>query len=623
MSSVALDIIAETKRRSLNRDTKPDSPIRDKIEKCTIHHESVFKAIWDWFVLALVLYTSIEIPYKAAFLTKDVQRKGVWEKINAGEPREVVNLLVDLMFIIDILINFRTTYVDKTSDMVISTPKKIAVHYLKSWFTIDFVSAIPFDYFIPDEFEEAATVAGLLKTARLLRLVRVSRKMDRYSEYGLALVFLLTSFFTLVAHWLACIWLAIGNREDKVPYGWIQLLAERMRKPINDSVPGSGPGNGTRYITALYFALTSLTSIGFGNVAPHTDNEKIFSVITMLIGALFYATIFGNLTAIIQRLYSRSARYHRDTRVIKEFITLYNIPEPLQGTLREYFTMEQTAAKGDDIESIMHRFPESLQADIRVHLNRQVLDHFEIFRGASEGSRRALATAFRVEMFPQHHFLLKEGDQVTKLYFIVSGSVEVIRSQQSMKFLGPGEIVGCNMMSSQRRPGHSFKSKASLASRVSSQVHLIAWPDLLRITRVYPEIRECIMEQMELLYDLDSGEMDDQDSARAGDQKRDYFDLLQMGAGENSAQVLAMGGRRSRSNTVGEFSTTNDRISNRYQIDRGLFTTDVDVPQLEARLAHMEDLITKIAKSLNIEEGVTRKRKSQSANDLFSSTSYV
>lgn len=84
----------------------------------------------------------------------------------------------------------------------------------------------------------------------------------------------------------------------------------------------------------------------------------------------------------------------------------------------------------------MHRFPESLQADIRVHLNRQVFDHFKIFRGASEGSRRALATAFRVEIFPQHHFLLKEGDQVTKLYFIVSGSVDVIRSQQSMKFLG-------------------------------------------------------------------------------------------------------------------------------------------------------------------------------------------
>ena len=153
MSSVALDIIAETKRRSLNRDIKPDSPIRGKIGKCTIHHESEFKALWDWFVLALVLYISIEIPYEAAFFQKEVRSKGVWEKISSGEPREVVNLLVDLMFIADILINFRTTYVDTTSAVVISAPKRIAVHYLKTWFTIDFVSAIPFDYFIPDEFE--------------------------------------------------------------------------------------------------------------------------------------------------------------------------------------------------------------------------------------------------------------------------------------------------------------------------------------------------------------------------------------------------------------------------------------------------------------------------------------
>lgn len=620
MSSVALDIIAETKRRSLNRDIKPDSPIRGKIGKCTIHHESEFKALWDWFVLALVLYISIEIPYEAAFFQKEARSKGVWEKISSGEPREVVNLLVDLMFIADILINFRTTYVDTASAVEISAPKRIAVHYLKTWFTIDFVSAIPFDYFIPDEFEGAATVAGLLKTARLLRLVRVSRKMDRYSEYGLAVVFLLTSLFTLVAHWLACIWHVIGREEIGVPYGWIQLLAGTLNKPINESLPGSGPGAGTRYITALYFTLTSLTSIGFGNVAPNTDNEKIFSVITMLIGALFYAVIFGNLTAIIQRLYSRSARYHGDMRVVKEFISLYNIPESLQGTLREYFTMEQAATKGSDIESIMNRFPESLQADIRVHINRQVFEEFEIFRGVSEGSLRALAKAFRVEMFPQHHFLLKEGDQVTKLYFIVSGTVDAIQSQQSMKFLGPGEIVGCNVTSFQRRPGHSFKSKANLVSKVNSQVHLIEWQDLLRITRVYPEIRERVMEQMELSYDLDSTEMEHRDS-RAGDRKQDCVDLIQMPSDENSAQVLALRRRRSRSNTVEEYSNTSDRTSSEYQINRELFTTNIDVQQLEARLGHIEDLLIKIAKSLNIKDGVIPK--SQSTNDLFASTSYV
>ena len=51
---------------------------------------------------------------------------------------------VDIMFIIDILINFRTTYVNK-NDEVVSHPGKIAVHYFKGWFIIDVVAAIPFD----------------------------------------------------------------------------------------------------------------------------------------------------------------------------------------------------------------------------------------------------------------------------------------------------------------------------------------------------------------------------------------------------------------------------------------------------------------------------------------------
>lgn len=51
---------------------------------------------------------------------------------------------VDVTFIIDILINFRTTYVNG-SDEVVSHPGRIAVHYLRGWFVIDLVAAIPFD----------------------------------------------------------------------------------------------------------------------------------------------------------------------------------------------------------------------------------------------------------------------------------------------------------------------------------------------------------------------------------------------------------------------------------------------------------------------------------------------
>lgn len=116
----------------------------------------------------------------------------------------------------------------------------------------------------------------------------------------------------------------------------------------------------SRYVTALYFTFSSLTSVGFGNVSPTTDCEKIFTICVMLVGckslflsiqtvslhiltrfclvsALMYASIFGNVSAIIQRLYSGTARYHTQMLRVKEFIRFHQVPNPLRQRLEEYF----------------------------------------------------------------------------------------------------------------------------------------------------------------------------------------------------------------------------------------------------------------------------------------------
>lgn len=130
---------------------------------------------------------------------------------------------------------------------------------------------------------QTTTLIGLLKTARLLRLVRVARKLDRYSEYGAAVLFLLMCTFALIAHWLACIWYAIGNVEGET-IGWLHSLGSQIGKPFNDTNPHRGPSIKDKYVTALYFTFSSLTSVGFGNVSPNTNPEKIFSICVMLIG---------------------------------------------------------------------------------------------------------------------------------------------------------------------------------------------------------------------------------------------------------------------------------------------------------------------------------------------------
>jgi len=127
---------------------------------------------------------------------------------------------------------------------------------------------------------------------RLLRLARVARKLDLYIEYGAAVLALLLIMFVLIAHWFACIWFTIGDVEahNGVFYGWLQTLGRDignhyvMRNSSGETVWDGGPSDAMAYVTALYFTLSCMTSVGFGNVSAFTESEKIFSVFMMILG---------------------------------------------------------------------------------------------------------------------------------------------------------------------------------------------------------------------------------------------------------------------------------------------------------------------------------------------------
>ena len=131
----------------------PDLLTSRTVPKFIILHYSPFKAVWDWIVLLLVLYTAVFTPYVAAFLLNEDETRaklnqdsGTRHKnavTNTADPLVIIDLIVDVMFIADILINFRTTYLHNGE--VLTDPQKIAVNYVKGWFLIDAVAAIPFD----------------------------------------------------------------------------------------------------------------------------------------------------------------------------------------------------------------------------------------------------------------------------------------------------------------------------------------------------------------------------------------------------------------------------------------------------------------------------------------------
>ena len=110
----------------------------DKKSKLLFLHYSATKGVWDWLILILTTYIAIMVPYNVAFRRNDRKRDLI-----------IFDMVIELFFIMDIVVHFRTSFVD-ISGRIIYDQKKIAIHYLKGWFILDFLAALPFEalYFV-------------------------------------------------------------------------------------------------------------------------------------------------------------------------------------------------------------------------------------------------------------------------------------------------------------------------------------------------------------------------------------------------------------------------------------------------------------------------------------------
>ena len=187
---------------------------------------------WDPIMIFLMLYIAFFLPYKLTF----------WE--NDPTSIVIIDYLIDLFFLVDIFVNFLTSYTDSELNVTVKSPKKIAMQYLKGWFIFDAVAVLPVDFFVYLAMGSSADAGNLgsLKLARLVRLYRLYRlvrllKMARVGRLSGTFSEFVESFSSLdsnairlvkfglvgafLCHVLACVWFYISKFYNLVPETWV------------------------------------------------------------------------------------------------------------------------------------------------------------------------------------------------------------------------------------------------------------------------------------------------------------------------------------------------------------------------------------------------------------------
>ena len=142
-----------------------------KAHSYLIHPYRPFHQCWDVFVAAVLFVTIITIPLSLGY--EELNDQMLW-----------LNFTIDCIFMLDVVKNFFTGYVDK-NDRVIMVHKRIIKRYLSTWFLPDVVSSIPFDLItkfgvsntsgFPTQVTKTLKLLRLMRLAKLFRLLKVSR----------------------------------------------------------------------------------------------------------------------------------------------------------------------------------------------------------------------------------------------------------------------------------------------------------------------------------------------------------------------------------------------------------------------------------------------------------------
>lgn len=159
-----------------------------KVRCYIIMPESRIRMVWNLIVFFLLMYTATLVPYRTVFI----------EEEDSNSLFFYFDIVVDILYFLDLIFNFFMAYED--GDKKLETRLKfISKSYLRSWFTLDLISCIPFQYVkVEDTSEEGGfgNLGKIMKLPRMYKMIKILRlfKLVRLMKYSRSIKKILQAF---------------------------------------------------------------------------------------------------------------------------------------------------------------------------------------------------------------------------------------------------------------------------------------------------------------------------------------------------------------------------------------------------------------------------------------------
>eukprot|EP00927_Polykrikos_kofoidii_P082431 TRINITY_DN819_c0_g1_i8.p1 TRINITY_DN819_c0_g1~~TRINITY_DN819_c0_g1_i8.p1 ORF type:complete len:1013 (-),score=141.79 TRINITY_DN819_c0_g1_i8:65-2857(-) len=425
-----------------------------------IDPDSDYMKVWDVIVVVCLIFTGIVTPYEIAFIEQ------------ADSTLTGFNRVVDLIFIKDLCMQFvlKVKKTTRQGSIWIKDRRMIAHLYMRTWFIIDLLSVIPYDDLsaylmksgVGGSVMEQLSIVRLLRVCRLCKLGRILKasKIAKRWENRIGLPSAkryIISFSVLIlaaCHWMACAWGFFGmlfgtnlKCRDRLPGGDDRLAEYPDRKFFLQDSEGldsqnpqawvgeswvvsfaAGRAQGTPsdpcnpwtvYIVAVYWAVMTLTSIGYGDILPITLGEYAVCTVCMMGSSVLWAYIIGAGCALMSNLDPEQTEFEHRMDAFNAMARDQELNQDLRARGRQYIREERFHHHFLRNRAAVHTLGHNLRGTVSQQLAAQYLDNIWFFRRTSSQFREETAN----KLVPHFYERREVVEQFGRLCVVERGAV--------------------------------------------------------------------------------------------------------------------------------------------------------------------------------------------------------
>ena len=460
---------------------------------------------WDLFILVLILYSSISVPFR---LGMSHAAEGTWWFIEVG---------VGLCFIADLVLTFNTAYL--SGDQLVLDRAAIRNNYFGTWFLLDLVSSLPLElidllveYFSRAGGDDGEGSSGLkaLRALRLVRLLRLLRllKIQRYiTQLEDAFAINLSSLqlakviagICYLMHLLGCAWFWLA---DNAPEGAQTWITQYGLIPDDADV-------WSKYSVSIYWALTTLTTVGYGDIVPANETERLYALMTLLIGALVFGFLLSNVSDIVKNADQNAVRIEEKLDQVKVYLRWHHVRPELAARVKRYFEFFYSRKSAMDEDEIVNLLAPTLRRSVQKHLLQKTVEKIPIFSSERSYAELKLQLAVHHALLP----LLREAKESIveslekgalggpSIYFVRRGTISAQGDLPDVDFfevdggVQDGAVVGEHAL---MKVG--LRSPYTLRAKTRCELYALGVSDLSEITVELTELQRD--EMAKIVFDV-------------------------------------------------------------------------------------------------------------------------